>query len=218
MEQASIGHGAKFSPLRWSELKPGGAGVPKAPADAPPGVKLLRVEATPRPWSPQAPTTAEQSRALEQLYDGLDRAWDAIKSLDAASREVLDLAYRSADFDGTDRRRPRYLLTEPGRLEDDQNALYRLEDDQNTLYRMFDRAAVALRLLPRAGGALPLHSLRWVVRELATIYTETTGRSFSVGHERGTIDALNEPAHWVARVVKIIDPDVTDANLRTTFR
>ncbi len=159
-------------------------------------------------WVPQAPPTAEQRRALEHLREDLFRAWNAILSLDAASREVLDLAYRSALFDGTDPKRPRYPLAERGLLEDDQNALD----------RMVDRAAVALHLLPPAGGARPLHSLRWVVRELATIHTGITGDSFSVGRERDTVDTLNPPAHWVARVVKIIDPDVTDANLRTAFR
>ena len=158
--------------------------------------------------APQAPPTAEQRRALEHLRKHLSRAWEAFLSLDAASREVLDQAYRSAHFDGTDPKRPRYPLAEPGLLEDDQNALD----------RMVDRAAVALHLLPPAGGARPLHSLRWVVRELATIHTGITGDSFSVGRERDTVDTLNAPAHWVARVVKIIDPDVTDANLRTAFR
>ena len=158
--------------------------------------------------APQAPTTAEQRLALEHLRKHLFRAWEAFFSLDAASREVLDLAYRSALFDGTDPKRPRYPLAEPGLLEDDQNALD----------RMVDRTAVALHLLPPAGGAQPLHSLRWVVRELATFHTGITGDSFSVGRERDAIDTLNCPAHWVARVVKIIDPDVSDANLRTAFR
>ena len=161
-----------------------------------------------RPWTPQAPTTAEQRRALERLQEDLFGAWNNILLLDAESRKVLDLAYRSALFDGTDPKRPRYPLPEPGQLEDDQRALG----------RMVDRAAVALHLLPPAGGRRPLDSLRWFVLELATIHTRITDDSFAVGGERGTVDTLNPPAYWVARVVKIIDPDVTDANLMTAFR
>lgn len=161
-----------------------------------------------QPWKPQAPTTAEQRQALEHLLKDLSRAWEGILSLDAASREVLELAYRSALFDGTDPRRPRYPLAEPGHFEDDQRALD----------RMVDRAAVALHLLPSPGGRRPLHSLRWAVWELATIYTEIEGGSFSVGGARDNVEELNAPAYWVARLVKIIDPAVTDANLWTAFR
>lgn len=160
------------------------------------------------PRAPQAPTPAEQRRTLEKLREDLSRAWENILSLDAASRKVLDLAYRSALFDGTDRRKPRYPLAELGQLEDDQRALD----------RMVDRAAVALHLLPSPGGRRPLHSLRWVVRKLATIHAGITGDPFSVGGARDDVEELNAPAYWVARVVKIIDPTVTDANLWTAFR
>ncbi len=46
MERASTKHRILFGELRWSELKPGDAGVPSPPTGAPTGIKLLRVEGT----------------------------------------------------------------------------------------------------------------------------------------------------------------------------
>ena len=54
--RASIKHRVVFGPLRWSELKTGDEGVLAPPADAPPGVKLLHVEATViRHWPREEP-------------------------------------------------------------------------------------------------------------------------------------------------------------------
>ncbi len=55
--RASTKHHVLFGPLRWSELD---ADVPTPPADAPPGVKLLRVEATViGPWELEEQPLAE---------------------------------------------------------------------------------------------------------------------------------------------------------------
>ena len=154
---------------------------------------------------PEAPRSSEKRAALKDLCAALNRAHQCLLTLDSQSFDVLDLAYRSAEFDGSHPKRPRYPMSSAGNLEDDSLALERLDD----------RATVAFHhLSPKAGGAPSLDTLRWAVGELASIF----GPSFSVGGERADIDMLNKPAHWVSRVIQVIDPNVTDANLRTAFR
>ena len=60
MGRASTKHRVLFGPLRWSKLDADDARVPTPPADAPPGAKLLRVEATViGPWELEEPPPAE---------------------------------------------------------------------------------------------------------------------------------------------------------------
>ena len=168
-----------------------------------------------RPWAPQGLTIAEQRRDLENLSKSLARVLESILSLDTPVLELLNLAYHSTPFDPPFPNRPHNPPPHLGEFEDDQLALERELD------RMAARANIALhQLLPPVdvGGRPPLQSLRWAVGELKSVYTGIKGGKFSVGGKRGSVEGLNAPAHWVYRVVKIIDPDVTDSNIWTVFR
>ena len=207
------------------------AGELTAPVPSPAGLvdKLARVAITyrlmrqqdagaggERPWAPQGLKIAEQRRKLEHLSKSLANASESILSLDTPLRELLDVAYHSARPDTTvptGRKIPHDPLAESGKFEDDQHAL------EHALDRMAAGTSIALHLLlPPVGGRPSLGSLRWAIGELKKIYTGATGREFSVGEERDSVDALNWPARWVGLVVKIIDPDVTIANIRTVLR
>ena len=179
--------------------------------------RLMRQQDTGRgggkAWAPQGLTIADQRRELKRLGKSLARVSENILSLDTPLLELLDHAYHSEPTD----------VDFPNRPHNPTPYLGEFEDDQHTLVRELDRMAVwtniaLYQLLPPVGGRPPLKSLRWAVGKLKSAYTGIKDSKFSVGGERGDVGTLNAPAYWVVRVVKIIDPTVTDANIKTAFR
>lgn len=87
--------------------------------------------------------------------------------------------------------------------------------------RLRTAAGEARSALPSGAGRTPIDELRTLCDGLAFAYENFSGRRFSydIHHESGgETTFLTDAADWVARVAKIVDPQITGANLRTAMR
>jgi hypothetical protein len=80
-------------------------------------------------------------------------------------------------------------------------------------------AALALEGTPSdAGGRRGHDELRRLCGGLASIYERSSGRRFKYDADAHGGGFLTPDTRWVARVARRVDPEVTDANLRTVLR
>ena len=87
--------------------------------------------------------------------------------------------------------------------------------------RLQEAAERASAALPSGAGRASVDELRLLCTGLVEVYTEVSGERFAYdAHPQGggRYVFLTNGARWVARVAKIIDPEITDANLVTAMR
>lgn len=91
-------------------------------------------------------------------------------------------------------------------------------DDVNALRQLHTHVKAAIKNLPVSSGRPGRNSLVHFAQMLADTFAQTTGIPFSVGRGASTIESFNRPAYWVARVISIVEPDISASALRTAFK
>jgi hypothetical protein len=157
-------------------------------------------------WSLDSEDTKRPKRIraeLDRLSDALGAAMATIDQLDERARSAVDGAL--IEMLGGDERVSTRAYEEAQKKAWTEGISY----TQSLMARIHEAAGRAKESLPRGDGREGLGTLRWLCDQLDGIYRR---------HSTAKRKPLKVVLPWVGRVVKMIDPEVTDSNLRTALR